>query len=162
MKRASLGVSAVAIAALAITPLAVTVPAHATGAFASAGTAAAAATATGRHRPDRAFTPTERRQAIATAQADRGSTARALRLGDREGLVVKDVARDADGTEHVRYDRTYAGLPVIGGDLVVAESPQGAVRTATWATQHRIALKTTQAAVSGSQASSRAPTRSRG
>ncbi|GAB3389861.1 M4 family metallopeptidase [Lysobacter fragariae] len=26
---------------------------------------------------------------------------------------------DKDGTEHVRFDRTYAGLPVIGGDLVM-------------------------------------------
>jgi zinc metalloprotease ZmpA len=29
------------------------------------------------------------------------------------------VLRDADGTEHVRFDRTYEGLPVIGGDFVV-------------------------------------------
>ena len=34
-----------------------------------------------------------------------------------------------DGVEHVHYDRTYHGLPVIGGDLIVHESPSGAVRT---------------------------------
>ena len=33
--------------------------------------------------------------------------------------LARDVIVDADGTEHVRFDRTYAGLPVIGGDLVV-------------------------------------------
>ncbi len=33
--------------------------------------------------------------------------------------LARDVVVDADGTEHVRFDRTYAGLPVVGGDLVV-------------------------------------------
>ncbi|MFD6306999.1 M4 family metallopeptidase, partial [Streptomyces sp. NPDC060223] len=28
-------------------------------------------------------------------------------------------SQDADGTVHTRYERTYAGLPVLGGDLVV-------------------------------------------
>ena len=37
--------------------------------------------------------------------------------GDR--YVSRGVFVDADGTEHVRLDRTYNGLPVIGGDLVV-------------------------------------------
>ncbi|MBS0231291.1 MAG: M4 family metallopeptidase [Proteobacteria bacterium] len=32
--------------------------------------------------------------------------------------TVRDVIVDRDGTEHVRYDRTYRGLPVIGGDFV--------------------------------------------
>jgi Zn-dependent metalloprotease len=33
--------------------------------------------------------------------------------------VARDVVIDGDGTEHVRFDRTYAGLKVIGGDLVM-------------------------------------------
>ena len=37
--------------------------------------------------------------------------------GDR--YLSRGVLVDADGTEHVRLDRTYNGLPVIGGDLVV-------------------------------------------
>ena len=35
-----------------------------------------------------------------------------------DGFVVRDVTVDSNGTEHVRYDRTYHGLPVIGGDFV--------------------------------------------
>ncbi|MFC9842666.1 M4 family metallopeptidase [Streptomyces sp. NPDC127595] len=46
-------------------------------------------------------------------------TAKNLDLGSKEKLIVKDVAKDADGTTHTRYERTYAGLPVLGGDLVV-------------------------------------------
>ncbi|MFE4696661.1 M4 family metallopeptidase [Streptomyces sp. NPDC056738] len=53
------------------------------------------------------------------AGAAAGSTAERIGLGAREKLVVKDVTRDADGTTHTRYERTYAGLPVLGGDLVV-------------------------------------------
>ncbi|MGJ7904114.1 M4 family metallopeptidase, partial [Lysobacter sp. 1R34A] len=36
-----------------------------------------------------------------------------------DGFVARDVMIDRDGTEHVRMERTYRGLPVVGGDLVV-------------------------------------------
>lgn len=41
------------------------------------------------------------------------------RSSAQDQYVARDVVVDRDGTEHVRFDRTYAGLPVIGGDLVV-------------------------------------------
>ncbi|MFD1311412.1 M4 family metallopeptidase [Streptomyces kaempferi] len=56
---------------------------------------------------------------LRSATAAVGDTARILDLGSKEKLIVKDVAKDADGTTHTRYERTYAGLPVLGGDLVV-------------------------------------------
>ena len=56
---------------------------------------------------------------IKQQQADAPETAQAIGLGAKEKLVVKDVVKDADGTVHTRYERTYAGLPVLGGDLVV-------------------------------------------
>src|SRR5580765_992059 len=34
-------------------------------------------------------------------------------------FVQKDAIVDADGSEHVRFERRYNGLPVIGGDVVV-------------------------------------------
>ncbi len=73
----------------------------------------------------------------ATAQADKpdGPAARALQaLAERPGaaraaqgqdFVVTSVARDADGTTHVRVDRTFRGLPVRGGDLVVHQAADG-------------------------------------
>ncbi|CAM5292174.1 M4 family metallopeptidase [Streptomyces aurantiogriseus] len=66
-----------------------------------------------------ALTPTRRATLVRSAQAAAGTTAQRLALGSREKLVVKDVIQDADGTTHTRYERTYAGLPVLGGDLVV-------------------------------------------
>ena len=45
--------------------------------------------------------------------------AAAAKKADADSFVARDTIIDANGTEHVRFDRTYRGLPVIGGDLVV-------------------------------------------
>ncbi len=58
-----------------------------------------------------------RQEKIAAAQtAGEKVSERAL---DAERYRPTDVVVEADGSEHVRMDRTYRGLPVIGGDLVV-------------------------------------------
>ena len=44
------------------------------------------------------------------------------------GFVVTGRVVDPDGTTHVRIDRTYRGLKVLGGDLVVHRGPDGAWR----------------------------------
>jgi zinc metalloprotease ZmpA len=43
----------------------------------------------------------------------------ATRLSASDSFSARSVTVDRNGTEHVRLDRTYKGLPVIGGDLVV-------------------------------------------
>ena len=43
----------------------------------------------------------------------------ATRLSTHDAFTVRDVIVDRNGTEHVRMDRTYRGLRVIGGDMVV-------------------------------------------
>ena len=43
----------------------------------------------------------------------------AVRASTADQFVARDVIVDANGTEHVRFDRTYHGLAVIGGDFVV-------------------------------------------
>jgi Zn-dependent metalloprotease len=57
--------------------------------------------------------------AVQAEQALTAQTAATLGLASGEVLKVRDVVKDADGTEYVRYDRTYNGLPVVGGDLIV-------------------------------------------
>ncbi|MFJ4090913.1 M4 family metallopeptidase [Kitasatospora sp. NPDC089913] len=79
---------------------------------------------------------------LAAADANRPSTAAALKLGPKEALVVRGVTRDADGTVHTRYERTFDGLPVLGGDLVVHAAPGGAIRSVTRATGADIAVDT--------------------
>ncbi|KUO05720.1 M4 family metallopeptidase [Streptomyces sp. DSM 15324] len=83
------------------------------------------------------LTPAQRAELIRTADAGKAATADELGLGAQEALVVRDVVKDADGTLHTRYERTYAGLPVLGGDLIVDTTKSGAtkaVRKATGAT----------------------------
>jgi Zn-dependent metalloprotease len=49
----------------------------------------------------------------------------AARSSRGTGFVVTSRVVDRDGTTHVRMDRTYQGLRVIGGDLVVHRAPDG-------------------------------------
>ncbi|WP_327401218.1 M4 family metallopeptidase [Streptomyces sp. NBC_01288] len=72
-------------------------------------------------------------------QAAAPETAQQIGLGTKEKLVVKDVVKDVDGTLHTRYERTYAGLPVLGGDLVVHTAPSGKTEGVTKA--HAAAIK---------------------
>ena len=48
-----------------------------------------------------------------------GSHRAAVQASSADAFVFKDAIRDNDGTEHVRFDRTFRGLPVLGGDVVV-------------------------------------------
>ncbi|MGW2676921.1 M4 family metallopeptidase [Streptomyces sp. NPDC001436] len=68
------------------------------------------------------LTPSQRAELIAKAQSTTAATAKELGLGPQEKLLVHDVVKDQDGTTHTRYERTYEGLPVLGGDLVVSRT----------------------------------------
>jgi len=48
-----------------------------------------------------------------------GTHAGAVHASAQDRFVARDVVVDADGTEHVRFERSFGGLPVIGGDFVV-------------------------------------------
>ncbi|CAM5515725.1 MULTISPECIES: M4 family metallopeptidase [Streptomyces] len=102
------------------------------------------------------------------------ATAQALGLSAQEELVVKDVIKDADGTVHTRYERTYAGLAVVGGDLVVHRAGDGTIKDVTKAVRTPIkiasldpkltptaatsaAIKTAKAAKTAGAATSDAP-----
>ncbi|MFD7610820.1 M4 family metallopeptidase [Streptomyces sp. NPDC059828] len=99
------------------------------GSATAAGDQAAAAKQTSLARNTGALpaqlTPAQRAELISKATATTAATAKELGLTAQEKLVVRDVAQDRDGTTHTRYERTYAGLPVLGGDLVVAETKAG-------------------------------------
>ncbi len=146
-------VAVLGVAALALTPLAVGQSAQAAPAPTAQAVAPTAVDAAphGGGRPDPAYSVKDRRADIAAATKGRGATEKALRLGGAEQLVVKDTMRDVDGTEHVRYERTYAGLPVIGGDLVVSRTTTGKTQVVR-AQRDRIAVPTTTAAVPGTTA----------
>ncbi|WP_455432303.1 M4 family metallopeptidase [Streptomyces lasiicapitis] len=73
------------------------------------------------------------------------ATAEKIGLGAKEKLVVRDVVKDRDGTTHTRYERTYDGLPVLGGDLVVHTAKSGAVKGVSKATKASVKVASTSA-----------------
>ncbi len=58
---------------------------------------------------------------LLAAAEQAGTISTALGLSGGEQLVPRDVVRDADGTSHLRFDRTLNGLKVIGGDVIVEQ-----------------------------------------
>ncbi|KPI05185.1 Thermolysin [Actinobacteria bacterium OK074] len=107
------------------------------------------------------LTPAQHTALIKGATKTTADTARTLGLGAKEKLVVKDVSKDNDGTVHTRYERTYDGLPVLGGDLVVHTPPasvaQGTV-SSTFAGKRTIKVASTAATFTKSAAETKALT----
>ncbi|MEU9596973.1 M4 family metallopeptidase [Streptomyces sp. NPDC048109] len=97
--------------------------------------AALAPGATAADRPTRAAAL----EHAATALLDHAA---ALKLTDAQDTEARDVVVDQNGTQHVRYDRTYRGLPVLGGDFVVHLAPDGDFRGADRATDAALSLPT--------------------
>ena len=67
----------------------------------------------------------DRDGAAARAIAGVRDHAAATHAASNQGFKVIDTIVDRDGTTHVRMQRTYRGLPVVGGDLVAHESKSG-------------------------------------
>ncbi|EFL39008.1 M4 family metallopeptidase [Streptomyces griseoflavus] len=89
-------------------------------------------------------------------QASAAETAGEIGLGAKEKLVVKDVVKDADGTVHTRYERTYDGLPVLGGDLVVHEPASGGARSVTKAVRTAVKLSSVKPGIAAGKAEKQA------
>ncbi|MET9880345.1 M4 family metallopeptidase [Actinacidiphila glaucinigra] len=108
------------------------------------------ATATASGARSVVLTPVQRGQLLRAAAGTSAGTAESLKLGDEEQLIPRDVVKDADGTVHTRYERTFAGLPVLGGDLVVHE--RAGARTVTKASAARLTVPTTEPALAAAKA----------
>lgn len=101
-------------------------------------------------------TPAQRAELIREASATTAATAKELGLTSQEKLLVRDVTQDRDGTTHTRYERTYAGLPVLGGDLVVSESKAGVTESVSKASRATLKNVDTSADVAPSVAEKQA------
>ncbi|MFF3007144.1 M4 family metallopeptidase [Kitasatospora sp. NPDC057940] len=101
--------------------------------------------------------PEQQRAALLAVAAGQSSpVAQALALGGQERLVVKDVVADANGERHLRYERTYAGLPVLGGDLVVHQRADGSVDSVDRAFDGSLSLPSLAPGLAAGQAAERA------
>ncbi|MDH6219506.1 M4 family metallopeptidase [Streptomyces pseudovenezuelae] len=127
----------------------------------AAGTASAQTPADSTGNAQLAAAPTSLTAAARTsllqkAQADVSETAQQIGLGTKEKLVAKDVVKDVDGTVHTRYERTYAGLPVLGGDLVVHTAKSGRTEGVTRATKTALKVASLKPQITAAKAEKQA------
>jgi Zn-dependent metalloprotease len=111
---------------------------------APAGTAARATKAAKKPARDRAIA--EARTAIRRS----GATVHSVK---DERYAARSTVVDPDGAHHVRFDRTFRGLGVLGGDFVVHTNPDGSLRGTTVAQGEPITVGT-EPAVSRQRAAS--------
>ncbi len=95
-------------------------------AITAATAALAALVVTSSLRPASAAPPqSDSRRTVAIRTAE--THAERAVLGRRQAAQVRDVVLDRNGGSHVRFDRTWRGLPVVGGDFVVHQGSTGRV-----------------------------------
>ncbi|PBC71230.1 Zn-dependent metalloprotease [Streptomyces sp. TLI_235] len=70
-------------------------------------------------------------KAVQDATAQVAAHPDAVKAGANDQFQVTNVQVDADGTRHVHFNRTYRGLPVRGGDVVVHSAPNGTLDSAS-------------------------------
>lgn len=86
--------------------------------------------------------PPQNAAAVERANAHVRSHAAAAHFGADQSLAASDVVVDGNGAEHVRFDRRYQGLRVLGGDLVVHSSASGAFAGVSQTLASGLALST--------------------
>ncbi|GAA2337465.1 M4 family metallopeptidase [Dactylosporangium salmoneum] len=99
--------------------------------------------------------------ALAAASADKVATsgADALAKGPDDAFVRRSVVGGSGGFQYVTYDRTYRGLPVVGGDAVVVTDSAGRVRDTLAADHGRVALRDLTPKITADQAAATARAR---
>lgn len=88
-----------------------------------------------------------------TALSNLKSHPTAARASDGQAFEVKNAIVDKDGTTHVRMDRTYEGLRVIGGDLVVHQGPNAGFKGISQTLKAPLTLSTDADVAAGPAAS---------
>jgi Zn-dependent metalloprotease len=68
------------------------------------------------------------------------SKAPALKISAHESFQAKPVV-SSHGIQYAPYERTYRGLPVVGGDFVVVSDSHGQILTTSVAQTHKVGLK---------------------
>ncbi|MFC7310077.1 M4 family metallopeptidase [Streptomyces monticola] len=130
--------------ALTATVTAIAAAALIGGGLASGASAQPAAEETPTAAPAK-LSASQRAELLRDADAAKAQQAKELGLSAAEKLVVRDVVKDRDGSTHTRYERTYDGLPVLGGDLVVHETKSRETEGVTKARAGALKVDTTRA-----------------
>lgn len=124
------------------------------GALAGALAAATMATAPTLTTASAAATHADRSPKAAARQSAEKLIARdaaALKIGPQDAFKAKPVLSNS-GINYAPYERTYRGLPVVGGDFVVVTDATGKVLTTSVAQKSQTALASTRPTVAASRA----------
>ncbi|MEV8373363.1 M4 family metallopeptidase [Kribbella sp. NPDC056861] len=100
-------------------------------------------------RPTPAQSKTFAAQSASTLVAGRPA---GLHAGKSDSFIAKPVISDPSGLQYVPYERTFKGLPVIGGDFVVVTDAAGAVKATSVAQTAAIPELATKAGVNAATA----------
>jgi Zn-dependent metalloprotease len=120
--------------------------------LASAGViAAGVATSTAQAQPTPGATPDAQSLAASAASAFVAAKPAALHASASDQFTQHS-AVDFKGTQYVPFDRTYKGLPVVGGDFVVVTNSSGQVMDTSVAQDQTIDLASTTPTVTAKQA----------
>jgi Zn-dependent metalloprotease len=130
------------------TPFTLSVAVSVAVALAGAGAGAGTAGASSDSRPTAPSTMPVATHAVPDPARDHG----ALGLPADQGLKLRSSLTDRDGTTYVRYDRTWNGLKVLGGDVLVDLGARGAVAGVTYNNRKSIAPATATATISAATA----------
>ncbi|MFN8192812.1 MAG: M4 family metallopeptidase [Nocardioidaceae bacterium] len=119
-------------------------------AVAVAGLAAVAPSATA--AGSSASAPDARSKAVQTARHLIDSRLPQLKIGSHDGFAAPRVFAGGAGLHYVAYERTYRGLPVIGGDFVVVTDKSGHVVSTSVAQHRKTSLTSTTPRLSAARA----------
>lgn len=142
---------AVTVLVAATTPATVGAPAIASGTAAGATTAGTVLTPR--------LADDARDRARSTAQRLIDDRTAALHVSARDAFRSASVTTGARGLQYAAYERTYAGLPVFGGDFVVVTDGRGRLLDTTVAQTRTIGLTDLTPAVGAARAVAAAKTR---
>jgi Zn-dependent metalloprotease len=81
--------------------------------------------------------------AIGAAKSEIRRNGKAVKSAPGEKYQAVDAVVDDGGEQHVRFQRTHDGLPVLGGDFVVHSTADGSFRSATVAQDQAIDIPAT-------------------
>ncbi len=96
-----------------------------------------------------------RSKAIANARKALTAHKSTAHMKSGDAFTARTVTVSKNGAADVRFDRTYRGLPVYGGDLIVHLKPGGSYRTLNTATPARAVSTTPKVAAASAATTSR-------
>ncbi len=87
--------------------------------------------------------PSSGNASVRAAEAHLKNQGHRVNAAAEDGFAASDAIVDDNGDQHVRFDRSHRGLPVIGGDFVVHMDKGGNMKSASLTQRNKLNVDTT-------------------